>query len=217
MTRWLLGRVLFASAIAIGSLLSAEDAPTARDGQSNQITRQEVWQAATAALRERGFREPQLPRLDDVDLPVEIPALAGHKLRVASACWDQGAQRTQFRMECSEPGQCLPFLAYIHNIRVADLRTDEPGSGSSAFASSCGLASESHPAPGALPKSIAEPTLRPGDRATTVFASGVLRITASVTCLDRGRPGDVIRVRNEDGEIFRARISGPARLEAVEQ
>ncbi len=212
MTPSRLVRLLIASAIATGSLLLAEGAETTLDSQPTPITRQEVWQAVTAALRERGFREAQLPRLDDVDLPVEIPAVAGRKLRVASACWDQEAQRSQFRMECSHAGECLPFLAYIHNIRV-----EEAGSGASTFASSCGLSPEPRPASGASLKSLAQPTVRPGDRATTVFASGALRITASVTCLDRGRPGDVIRVRNEDGQVFRARISGPSLLEAVEQ
>jgi len=59
--------------------------------------------------------------------------------------------------------------------------------------------------------------VRAGDRATAVFLSARLRISASVTCLERGREGEVIRVRNEDGQVFRARISGPALLEAVPQ
>jgi flagella basal body P-ring formation protein FlgA len=59
--------------------------------------------------------------------------------------------------------------------------------------------------------------VRAGDRATAVFASDRVRIAASVTCLERGREGEVIRVRGEDGQVFRARISGPARLEAVPQ
>jgi flagella basal body P-ring formation protein FlgA len=42
-------------------------------------------------------------------------------------------------------------------------------------------------------------------------------MTASVTCLERGRQGEVIRVRAPDGHIFRARISGPALLEALPQ
>lgn len=32
-------------------------------------------------------------------------------------------------------------------------------------------------------------------------------MTAIVTCLERGREGQVIRVRSQDGHIFRARIS----------
>ncbi len=50
-----------------------------------------------------------------------------------------------------------------------------------------------------------------------VFLSNRLRMTASVTCLERGREGEVIRVRSQDGRVFRARISGPARLEVLLQ
>ena len=59
--------------------------------------------------------------------------------------------------------------------------------------------------------------LRAGDRAMAVFLSNRLRMTANVTCLERGREGEIIRVRSQDGRVFRARISGPGRLEALPQ
>jgi flagella basal body P-ring formation protein FlgA len=59
--------------------------------------------------------------------------------------------------------------------------------------------------------------VRSGDRATVVFRGSQLNLTALVTCLERGAAGDVIRVRNQDGQIFRARVSAPARLEALSQ
>lgn len=62
-----------------------------------------------------------------------------------------------------------------------------------------------------------QPTMRAGDQATAVLRSERLRISARVTCLERGREGEVIRVRNQDGEVFRARISGPALVEALAQ
>jgi hypothetical protein len=166
-----------------------------------------VWQAVVAELRQRGLSEPQLPRIEDLDLPFALPAVAGRKLRVSSACWDEGPDRTQFRLECGEPGQCLPFLAYVH------VQNRDAG----ARAGSCRLESPSRPAPEAPVKPLAKPAVRAGDRATAVFLSARLRISASVTCLERGREGEVIRVRNEDGQVFRARISGPALLEAVPQ
>jgi flagella basal body P-ring formation protein FlgA len=59
--------------------------------------------------------------------------------------------------------------------------------------------------------------VRAGDRAVAVFLTNRLRMTASVTCLEHGREGEVIRVRSQDGHIFRARISGPALLEVLPQ
>jgi hypothetical protein len=202
---------VFVFAIAAGSLLStrlsAEEARTPADTGPTPVTRQEVWQAVVAELRRRGLSEPQLPQIEDLDLPFALPALAGRQLRVSSACWDEGPERTQFRLECGEPGQCLPFLAYVH------VQNRDAG----ARAGSCRQESPSRPAPEAPVKALAKPAVRAGDRATAVFLSARLRISASVTCLERGREGEVIRVRNEDGQVFRARISGPALLEAVPQ
>ncbi len=198
-------------AIAAVSPLAAED-PAAPAASPTLVTRQEVWQAVVAALHERGLAEPQLPRIEDLDLPVALPALAGRKLRVASECWDEGPARTQFRLECGDPGQCLPFLVYVHVHNEDKGKTDV-----GAQAAPCRLASRSRPAMEAPPKPLAKPTVRAGDRAIAVFASDRLRITASVTCLERGREGEIIRVRGEEGQVFRARISGPALLEALPQ
>jgi len=200
---------VFVFALAAGSSarLSAEESRMPAETRPTPVTRQEVWQAVVAELRERGLLEAQLPQIEDLDLPFALPAVAGRKLRVSSACWDDGPERTQFRLECGEPGQCLPFLAYVH------VHDRDAG----ARAGSCRLESASRPAPEAPVKPLAKPAVRAGDRATAVFLSARLRITASVTCLERGREGDVIRVRGEDGQVFRARISGPALLEAVPQ
>ena len=207
---------VFAFAMAAGALLSArlsaEEASPPPDTRSSPVTRQEVWQAVVAELHERGLSEAQLPRIEDLDVPVALPAVAGRKLRVSSACWDEGPEHTQFRLECGEPGQCLPFLVYVH---VHNVQVHNRDAGTRA--GSCRLESGSHTAPEAPLKPLAKPTVRPGDRATAVFLSDRLRISASVTCLERGREGEVIRVRGEDGQVFRARISGPALLEAVPQ
>ncbi len=209
--RWMLASFLIGFALAAVSLLAAEDRTESRaapsTAQPSAVTRQEVWQAIVADLHERGFSAPQTSPIEDLDLPVALPAMAGRKLRVASACWDDGADRTQFRLECAEPGQCLPFLAYVH-VRIE---------GEGARAGSCRLKSELRPVAKAPLKDLAKPTVHPGDRATAVFLSARLRISASVTCLERGREGEIIRVRGEDGQVFRARISGPALLEAVPQ
>ncbi|HYK50556.1 MAG TPA: flagella basal body P-ring formation protein FlgA, partial [Terriglobales bacterium] len=67
------------------------------------------------------------------------------------------------------------------------------------------------------PFSTRKAIIRPGDRATVLFRGSQLNLTSLVTCLERGAAGDVIRVRNQDGQVFRARISAPTRLEALTQ
>jgi flagella basal body P-ring formation protein FlgA len=40
-------------------------------------------------------------------------------------------------------------------------------------------------------------------------------MTAAVTCLDRGARGEIVRVRGQEGHIFRARVTGVALVEAL--
>ena len=216
--RYKLARFAFAIAAAwllsarFSARLSAEEISTAPAPRATSVTRPEVWQAIVADLGKRGFSEQQWPQIEDLDMPVALPALAGRKLRVKSACWDEVPQRTQFRLECGAPGECLPFLVYVREIARND-RNNERDTDPGAHAGSCRLATGWVRARGAAPK----PSVRPGDRARAVLLANGLRMTASVTCLDRGREGEVIRVRALDGHIFRARISGPALLEALPQ
>lgn len=162
------------------------------------VTRQEVWQAVAGDLRERGLREEQLPRAEDLDLPVAVPAAEGRMLRVAAACWDADLARVEFRLQCREPGQCIPFFAY--------LRTSER----TIFESCRSCSSSASP----LPKKVA---VRAGERAMVVFVADRLRLTTFVICLERGTEGQIIRVKNQDGRIFRARVAAPALLEALPQ
>lgn len=213
-----LGIALMAGLLPAG--LSAQSA-----GGSTTVTREEVWLAVVGELRQRGISERQLPPAEDLDLPASPPARHGHTLHVDSACWDEGRQRLQFRLQCTEPGACLPFLAYFSgsHLKSVDFQSislhDTVGAGPEDAAcrlvagprvsaqSSSRLVSKSSLQP------ASQPTMRPGDPATAVFTGNGMRMTASVTCLDRGREGETVRVRGPDGNVFRARISGPETLE----
>jgi Chaperone for flagella basal body P-ring formation len=199
--------------------LMAEES-AGREFQLTVATRQEVWRAVLTEMRKEGLPEKQLPALEGLELPAALPALAGRRLRVASVCWDKAPQRTQFRLECGAPGECLPFLVYLRDsLRdrlslgnpLRDPVGDAASSNSGGHAESCRLASL-HAAADS-PK----PVVRAGDRATAVFHAERLRMTASVTCLEHGGAGEVIRVRGLDGHVFQARITGPGELEALPQ
>jgi hypothetical protein len=208
-SRWIVACLAFAVGIVAAPSLLAEDSTekprTPPAAQLTPVTRQEVWLAVVTELRGRGLADQQLPQVANIDLPLAPPALAGHKLRVLSACWDESARRTQFRLECGELGQCLPFLVYLGS----SVRNE---GNPTARAVSCRLGASHPPA-----QTVLKPVVRAGDRAMAVFVADRLRMTDSVTCLERGHAGEIIRVRSQDGHIFRARISGPALLEAVPQ
>jgi hypothetical protein len=218
--RFISGRFLWVcgilAAASLSGELAAEPSRTPPDARSTPVTRQEVWQAVAAELRERGLTKPRWPRVEDLDMPGALPALAGRKLRVSSVCWDRSLRRTQFRLQCGEAGECLPFLVYLHDmyLQPVDLhnsRRENETVAASWRAVPCG-SRPLDPVAASL-----KPAVRAGDRAMAVFAGEGLRMAASVTCLERGREGEVIRVRTQDGHIFRARVAGPARLEALPQ
>ena len=171
----------------------------AGEGPLSPISVEEARAAVIEELRSRGLGEEQWPRVEDLDLPVAVPARMQRSLRVSSVCWDTDAERARFRLVCREAAACLPFLVYA---RVA----------SHAQAASCRLGrgpSFVRPAP--------EPTVHAGERATAVVERPGLRMTAEVVCLDRGARGEIIRVRDRRGHILRARVAGQARVDALLQ
>jgi hypothetical protein len=197
--------VQFVAGIVGAAALSAPFV-CAQDGRAlfTPITRNEVWQAVTRELRQRGVGAEQMLGIEEIELPVTVPAAVGRTLYVSMVCWDAELGRAQFQLECREPGHCIPFLAYAgagHSTAMG------PGK---MPASSC----RTPPRPRAAPRKA---TVRAGDHATLVFLGSRLRVTAPVTCLERGGEGEVIRVRNQDGRVFRARISAPGLVEALPQ
>ena len=189
-------RWLIVLALAFGTLWGEEAEPN----PLAPVTRDEVRQTVADELRQRGLPEPQLPRSDDIDLPSAVAAPLHRGLRVSSLCWDAGQGRAQFRIECRAPGQCLPFLAYVRMERNSLPELCRPGLRTRA-------AKPARPAP----------AVRTGERAMVLFVGDRLHLAAQVTCLEHGAKGEVIRVRNPDGHVFRARVSGPGRLEALAQ
>jgi hypothetical protein len=189
-------------ALALSLSLAAEATDSAPASKLAAETRPAVWQTIVSALGRQGIATGQPPRMEDLDMPPALPARAGQKLQVSSACWDEGPRRAQFRLQCAAPDGCLPFLVYW---RASDLPEAQF---QSCRAEAPHIASAT--APAAPPAAF-----RPGDQARAVFLGEGLRMTASVTCLDRGGTGDVIRVRTVDGRILRARISGPTLLEVL--
>jgi len=190
-------RVMIASFVLA---LSVASPLRAREGAEHLalMTITEAWQAVTGELRSHGVQEAQLPRLQDIDLPLAVPARTGRKLHVASVCWDSNAERARFRLQC-ESSACLPFLAYV---RV----------GEGAREPSCLSASRAHAV-----ATTAPPAVRAGSKATAILVTQSLRMTAAVTCLDHGDQGGVVRVRGQLGRVFRARVVGPALVEVFPQ
>src|SRR5258708_6229113 len=113
--------IAYAFALVSGGLLLGQTPRTPLP----PITRDEVWQAVTAELRQRGVHEEQLLRAEELVLPVSVPAAASRTLRVSMVCWDADLERAQFQVECREPGQCVPFLAYADAARSTAMGSEK--------------------------------------------------------------------------------------------
>jgi hypothetical protein len=185
--------------LALTGTCTAADTRIAGD----PVTAGEVRAAISAELRARGVPEDQVPALKDIEIPAAVPAAIRHALRVVSVCWAANLGRAQFRLECREAGDCLPFLAYV--------RLQSSEAAARFKEQSC----RSAPSVRRPRGSARKPVVRAGDRATIVLHASQMRLTSVVTCLDRGAEGDIIRVRNQDGRIFRARVSTATLLEAL--
>jgi hypothetical protein len=179
------------------------------------IAPEEVRQAIARAYQARGVDEEQWPRAEQIEVPVAVTALAERSLRVTVVCWDADRARLQFQLECRDRQQCMPFLAYARTAAAASSPFSPPAVAPCREGADATTAAPKRPAPRNTLR--ARPVVRAGEHATVVFVGTRLRLSAEVTCLERGADGDVIRVRNPDGRTFRARVLGPHLLEAMAQ
>ena len=99
---------LIVFAVLSGFVISAQDTLLPRV----PLTKEEVHRTIVEDLRSHGISAADLPRIDDIDLPLAVPVAAGTTLHVSESCWDSNLARQQFRIECEPAGHCVPFLVY---------------------------------------------------------------------------------------------------------
>ena len=220
-------------AAAMAETMSIRSAQSA----SPQQLRSSVWHAVLAALHADGVRDELLPTPDEIERPAGLDLFEDTNLEVSSYCWNEGASRVELQMQCRGASRCLPFLVYVRETvrasravtttwrenakegvsRALDRRPPQvchAGFGVQAARDPDNVSART--TRGRAAKfATAPPTIRAGDKATALFSSTGLHMSANVTCLDRGVVGEVVRVRNQNGQIFRARITGPRRLEVL--
>src|ERR1700688_367611 len=110
----LCGGFPFAVSGTLAAETSSEDSRPPPGTPTSPAMRQAIWQLVMSELRNLGSPNQALPGIEDLDVPSALPPLGGRRLRVASACRDESTRRRQFRLECDQPGQCLPFFVYVH-------------------------------------------------------------------------------------------------------
>jgi hypothetical protein len=134
----------------------------------------------------------------DLNLSGAVPLNAEAGLELSSASWDAVLKLWIFHLRCRDVRRCIPF--------VVTTRLD----GSRKFkqwdsASRGGVLAAERELPSHSP---AKTLLEAGQSAKVVLSDPTLRIRAEVVCLERGRPGQWIRVRGKTprARVFRALV-----------
>ena len=119
---------------------------------------------------------------------------------------------SELRLRCVLPGACASFLVTVPGmpgvLKFTKPQPEKAGkSGAGAWAAQ---------ARAGRPNTAASPILVfAGRPARLLLERDGMRISISVTCLDRGALEQTVRARDPgSGRIFRARVRGPALLEA---
>jgi hypothetical protein len=173
------------------------------------ITVPEVFAAIRNMLEHNGISAAANLHAEDILLQTEVlvgPGDAG--LEVLRSDFDAGLKRGRFLLWPSHDPKVLPFLVAVRFAENSPLAAFHSITEMNRTASRPDLP----PIPVVLAK--AEVLVSPGEQATLLLRSDMLRMIADVVPLERGTMGQRIHVRVVDtGKVFSAQVDGRAHLE----
>jgi hypothetical protein len=176
------------------------------------IPPQAVQNAISDFLRARGVNPAQFHASPLAAGATQIRTLGRNPaIEVTGSRWDPRQQSLEFRLRCHARSGCGSFLVKMR-------MPERPSGALLRRLSSLGAAASS-----ALPPAVAAHVAEPqpsleqaGDAAILVVASGGIRISLPVICLQRGALRETIRVRAANGHrVFHAEIMGSGLLRAA--
>ncbi len=170
---------------------------------------QQIQGLIQSALRERGTAEQTSLSLDEMRCAPGAPIPAREALEVLKMRWDAVSHTLEFRLRCSSPKACLPFLVRLPmpagESAPVFARPGQPASRSAPRDRSTARAHISGP-----------PMVKPGQVVTLVWGDGGMRMSRQVVCLDSGNQGQEVRTRGKQGgRIVHARVAGAGLVEAL--
>jgi hypothetical protein len=138
-------------------------------------------------------------------IPEETP------LALAKSTWNRTLERWEFALGCARPGDCVPFLVWIHEPKTSVTGTAGSHSGAARPVDVSGET----PARWRPAVSRAERLVAPGETATLTWDQAGIRVVLPVTCLDAGALGQFVRVQLKNAaRILRAEVVGAGTLRA---
>jgi hypothetical protein len=181
------------SLIPVLILSAAAALPAAAAPGREVITAEQI----AAALNTAGMRiSPQ-----QVELLSNVVATTPAPMLEVKSMERTGDHRTMVRLDCADPGQCLPFFVAVRssptNGPLLALADSDPSSAAIPAM---------RPRPGAF-------TVRAGSPATLLLDSNRVHIRLSVICLENGAAGQTIRVTSKDHrQVYNAEVVDAALL-----
>jgi hypothetical protein len=173
------------------------------------VTVQEVFAAIRNMLGHNGISAAANLHPEDILLQTQIlvgPGDAG--LEVLRFAFDAGLKRGRFLLWASHDPKVLPFLVAVRFAGSSPLAAFHSVTEMNRTGSRLDLP----PVPVALAKAAV--LVSPGEQATLLLRSDMLRMIADVVPLERGTMGQRIQVRVVDtGKVFSAQVDGRAHLE----
>jgi Chaperone for flagella basal body P-ring formation len=173
------------------------------------ITAQEVLAAIRGALEYSEISTPAHLHPEDIFFQTQVlvgPGDAG--LEVLRSTFDAGLKRGRFLLWPSRDPKVLPFIVTVR------LAGDSPMAALHSMTEVNRAAGKPDSPPVAVVLAKTEILVSPGEQATLVLHSDMLRMIADVVPLERGAMGQRIHVRVVDtGKIFTAQVDGRAHLE----
>lgn len=161
------------------------------------LSSEAIYHAVTSFLREKGevgdVPESALRRAGDITTAEANPAL-----EVRAVNWDPGRRLLQFCLRCVKSAACHDFLVYLTPQGILARQLGRLGW-------STNLATKTHTA---TEETADSPILiEAGRKARLLMQGDGIQISVQVICLERGRAGQKIRVRETGSpQIFRAQV-----------
>lgn len=207
------GRIRGFIALLSGLWLAASAMEAASAMSTGCASNPEIRRTIEAELKMHGLDPDGLLRLDS--LRCSAPVSSSKAFVVTRVRRDPMLNAIDLTLNCVPKEACLPFLVSLLDEKAGHVSAEEHSPklehGPSLFLMN---GHRQQISPGAKP--ARQTVVIPGQRLTLIWEKAHLRLTRKVICLDRGRPGEEIRIRPiGPGQVVRARVLDAEYVRAI--
>ncbi len=163
------------------------------------LDRDEIHRMVTSLLRERGisdkFPASALQRPEEITTADPNPALELRAIR-----WDANSSKLQFRLACVKAGTCPDFFVYLEPDGALIAKFEKLNWAADRANTSRQVMENAENADGPM-------VIKKGSKVRLLMQGDGIEISVPVVCLENGRKGQIIRVREPGNpQVLRAEV-----------